>query len=155
MHHSEGSTWHDAVVALLATAVALGGALAHAFEHPTKIGMTREHCFIVQRAYDGWKQLAYVLAVELAGILAVIVLYRSQRAVFWAALTALGFLVTAQVIFWVWTYPANVATEQWTAQPANWEALRLQWEYSHLAGAAFQVLTMAALIVAVLQRTVR
>jgi hypothetical protein len=39
-------------IALLATALALGGALAHALELPNKISMSREHYFIVQRAYD-------------------------------------------------------------------------------------------------------
>lgn len=34
-------------VALLATALALGAELAHALELPNKIGMSREHYFIV------------------------------------------------------------------------------------------------------------
>ena len=45
-------------------------------------------------------------------------------------------------IFFVWTYPANQATQNWTAAPANWTALRAQWEDAHAAGA---VLTFAAL----------
>jgi hypothetical protein len=61
-------------------------------------------------------------------------------------------LALAQAVFWVWTFPANIATENWTIAPPNWEALRAQWEYSHLAGAGFQVLTMCALIVAALAR---
>ena len=40
----------------------------------------------------------------------------------------------------------------WTQPPANWEPLRAQWEYSHLAGAGFQTLAMVALIIAVLRR---
>jgi hypothetical protein len=32
------------------------------------------------------------------------------------------------------------------------EALRAQWEYSHLAGAGFQTVAMIALIIAVLSR---
>lgn len=41
-------------VALLSTALALGGALAHLFELPTKMSLPREHYFIVQTIYRGW-----------------------------------------------------------------------------------------------------
>jgi hypothetical protein len=139
-------------VALFATALALGAALAHALELPNKIGMTREEYFVVQQVYAGWNQLAYVLAIQLIGILAVLSLHRNEPRVLWPAGVALAGLVAAQIIFWVWTFPANRSTSNWTLQPANWEILRNQWEYSHLAGAAFQTLAMVALIVAVLRR---
>jgi hypothetical protein len=51
-------------------------------------------------------------------------------------------LAATLVIFFAWTYPANVATANWTAAPANWAELRTQWEYSHAANA---VITFAAL----------
>jgi hypothetical protein len=140
------------LVALIATALAMGGALAHALEMPNKIDMSREHYFIVQRIYDGWNRLAYLLLVQLLGMLAVIWLYRSEPRVLWPAVAALACLVAAQAVFWIWTFPANQATANWTTQPANWQRLRLDWEYSHLAGAAFQTLAMASLVVAVLQR---
>lgn len=139
-------------VALLATSLAMGGALAHALELPNKIGLDREHYFIVQRNYDGWNRLAYLLVIEVLAIVAVIVLFWAQPAVRWFALAALAFLVTAQLLFWVFTYPANAATRNWTTIPDNWNALRAQWEYSHLAGAGLQVLTMSALVLAVLAR---
>jgi hypothetical protein len=72
--------------------------------------------------------------------------------VLWPAAIALAAFIAAQAVFWIWTFPANVATDQWTSQPENWETLRRQWEYSHLAGAAFQTLAMVALVVAVLWR---
>jgi hypothetical protein len=154
MNRSQSSTLQDVTffVALLATALALGGALAHALELPNKIGMSREHYFIVQRAYDGWNRLAYLLAVQLFGIIAVIGLYRAEPRVWWPATAALAALVAAQAIFWIWTFPANQATNNWTSQPQNWEILRRNWEYSHLAGAAFQILAMTSLILAVLRR---
>jgi hypothetical protein len=145
---------HDAAffVAILATALALGGALAHAFELFNKIDMSREQYFTVQRIYDGWNQLAFVLAVELVGILAVLILYRKDSRVVWPAAVALGSLIAAQAIFWIWTFPANQATGNWTMQPDSWRSLRWSWEFSHLAGAGFQMLAMAALIIAVLRR---
>lgn len=141
-----------AFVALMATAVALGGALAHALEFPNKIAMSRDHYFIVQRAYDGWNQLAYVLAIELLSMLGVAWVYWDQPRVVFPTLVAIGALLAAQAIFWVWTFPANQLTGNWTVAPENWSALRSRWEYSHLGGAGFQVLAMAALIVAILRR---
>ena len=144
----------DAVffVALLATALALGAALAHALELPNKIGMSRESYFVVQNIYRGWNRLGYLLAVELIGMLAVVILYRRERSVRRPALVAVACLIAAQDVFWTLTFPANVATSNWTIAPANWETLRQQWEYSHLAGAVLQTLAMATLIVAVLAR---
>jgi hypothetical protein len=154
VHRGESSLLHDAAffVSLLATAFALGAALAHTLELPNKIVMSREHYFIMQRAYDGWFQLAYLLAVQLVGILAVILLYRAELRVLLPALIALSCLVAAQAVFWIWTYPANQATGNWTVQPENWQLLRRNWEYSHLAGAVFQALAMGALIIGVLRR---
>jgi hypothetical protein len=50
-------------------------------------------------------------------------------------------------IFFAGTYPANVATQNWSVVPANWEALRTQWEYSHAvnAGLTFLSLCLTAL----------
>ena len=62
-------------VALMATALALGGALAHALELPNKIGMSREDYFIAQQLYAGWNRLAFLLAIQAAGMLALIVIY--------------------------------------------------------------------------------
>ncbi|HCK81344.1 MAG TPA: DUF1772 domain-containing protein [Candidatus Competibacteraceae bacterium] len=139
-------------VALLATALALGDALAHLFELPNKIDLPREHYFIVQGIYRGWAQLAYVLAVQFLAILAAIILARHRPRVRWLAVAALLGLIAAQAVFWAYTQPANAATANWTLQPANWEALRRQWEYSHAAGAIFQLLSMGALIGAALAR---
>jgi hypothetical protein len=139
-------------VALMASALAMAAALAHALELPNKIGLSADAYFTVQAIYQGWNRLAYLLAVELISILGVVYLYRGEARVRRPAIWALVCLVAAQVCFWLWTFPANVATDNWTTRPDNWEALRTQWEYSHLAGAAFQVLVVAALIVAVLRR---
>jgi len=139
-------------IALLATALALAAALAHALELPNKLGMAREGYFIVQHAYEGWNRLAYLVGIELAAMLAVIWLYRVERRVLWWALAALVCLVASQAIFWTWTFPANQATSNWTTQPENWKRLRYEWEFSHLFGALFQSFAMTALIIAVLRR---
>lgn len=139
-------------VALLATALALGAALAHVFELPNKIGLPGDEYFIVQQVYRGWNRLGFVLLVQLIGIVTAAVLSRRRPRVALAAALAAVFLICAQAVFWIFTYPANVATENWTAMPENWEALRRQWEYSHAVGALFQLLAMCALVVALLAR---
>lgn len=138
--------------ALLATAVALGGALAHAFEFPNKINLPGNEYFIVQKTYRGWNLLAFILLVELVSMIALTVLYRKEPRVRWPVSTAIFCLLSAQVVFWLYTYPANVATANWTVIPGNWEELRYQWEYSHLAGAVLQLVAMSSLIVAALSR---
>jgi hypothetical protein len=139
-------------ITLMATALALGAALTHALELPNKIDLSREDYFTVQRIYDGWNRLAFLLSVEVTGMLALIVIHWREPAVLRPVAVALACFVAAQAVFWIWTFPANVATEQWTMQPENWEQLRAQWEDSHLAGAVFQSGAMAALVVAVLRR---
>jgi hypothetical protein len=146
---------HDAIffVALLSTALALGAALAHALELPNKIAMSRDAYFTVQSIYAGWNRLGLLLAVELASILGLLAVSRRHPRVWWPTLAALVCLVGAQAAFWLFTFPANAATSNWTLVPEEWESLRRRWEYSHLAGAGFQVLAMSALIVAALART--
>jgi hypothetical protein len=139
-------------VALLTTALALGGALAHALELPNKMAMTRDDYFVAQQIYRGWNQLAYLLAVQLTALIAVTVRFWNRPRVVWPTLAAIGGLVAAQLVFWVWTFPTNAATDSWTLVPDNWQTLRAQWEYSHLAGAACQLFAMGALIVAALAR---
>lgn len=139
-------------IAMLATAIALGGALAHVFALPNKIDLNRDAYFTVQQIYAGWSRFGYVLAVQFSAIVAVMVLSRNDRRVFWLAGVALVGLLAAQTVFWMLTQPANAWTENWTRQPDNWEELRTQWEYSHAAGALCQLTAMIALIVAALAR---
>lgn len=139
-------------IALLSTALAMGAALAHALELPNKIDVSRDAYFIVQRNYDGWNQLVYLLVIELVSLVALVVLAWNEPMVRWFAIAALAFIIAAQAVFWTYTYPANVATENWTSIPENWEELRATWEYSHLAGAVLQVLAVSAVAIAALAR---
>jgi len=43
-------------------------------------------------------------------MLAIIVMSRRQPRVFWPALLSVLCLTAAQIIFWTYTFPANVAT---------------------------------------------
>ena len=58
--------------------------------------------------------------------------------------------VWAQVVFWVFTWPANEATQNWTVAPADWMALRDQWEFSHMVGAVLNLVAVVALLLSLL-----
>src|SRR5262245_55021972 len=139
-------------IALMSSALALGAAAAHVFELPNKIGLTRDQYFAVQAIYAGWDRLAYLLAIQFLSVIVVVVMSRHDPRVLWSTVAALLSLTAAQVVFWAYTYPANVATDNWTTISQSWEILRRQWEYSHAAGAAFQAFAMGALIVASIAR---
>ena len=133
------------VVQFLATvliALALVPAAAHLAALPNKIDLPQDEYFIVQGIYRGWALFGIVLFGALAASLVLAILLRSASAAFWLALGAFLLIAATLAIFFIWTYPANQATQNWTAVPANWMALRTQWEDAHAAGA---VLTFAAL----------
>lgn len=136
--------------AAMATALALGPALAHLLELPNKIGLPKEAYFTVQQIYSGWNRLGVVLMLQLVSIVAVILLARDDRRLRILASLALLCLAGAQLLFWTFTFPANTATSNWTVQPDTWQALRNQWEYSHAGGALLQLAAMACLVLGAL-----
>lgn len=140
-------------LSLFLTALCLGPALAHLFELPNKLGLGRDDYFVVQQIYRGWAVLGVLVIATLAAIIALAWIARRLPGVLYWALTALVCLAAAQVVFWLFTYPANVATRNWTAAPENWPALRVQWEYSHAVGAILTVAALAALIASLVART--
>jgi hypothetical protein len=137
-------------LAFLFAVLSLGPALAHLLELPNKIGLPRDQYFTVQMIYNGWALLGIVIFGALLSMLALAIALRGERGpMIWAAVAFLC-IVGAQLIFWTYTYPANVATENWTQIPPNWEELRSQWEYSHAAGSIFTLASVLALVMSVL-----
>jgi hypothetical protein len=129
-------------LAVVLTALALVPSGAHLFALVNKISLGAEQYFIVQNIYRGWSLFGIVLVGALVANLALAVLLRGRRAPFAFALFACCGIVLALVTFFIWTYPANQATGNWTSIPDDWEQLRRQWEYSHAASA---VMTFAGL----------
>jgi hypothetical protein len=128
-------------LALVLTALALVPAGAHLFALPNKIGLAAEQYFIIQNIYRGWALFGIVLAGALVANLALAVLLRGTGVPFVLALVAFLCVAVSLTIFFVWTYPANQATSNWTTIPTEWAQLRKQWEYSHAANA---IVTFAA-----------
>jgi hypothetical protein len=82
---------------------------------------------------------------------------RNDRPVFKLSLSATLCLAATQVIFWMFTYPINVASNNWTVAPEAFEAARRQWEYSHAVNAVLTFLAFVAITLSVLsdEREVR
>lgn len=131
-------------LAIVLTALALLPGGAHLLSLPAKIAMPAEPYFVAQQVYRGWAWagMAIFLAI-FANFAAAFFTHGRRRRLSIAA----GVIVaTTLAVFFLWTYPANQATGNWTSVPENWERLRAQWEYSHAANAG---LTFMALLCSV------
>lgn len=138
------------LVAFAFVALALGPALAHLFALPNKIGLEEAQYFTVQQIYAGWALLGIVVFGALLSTLALAVALRRDRGPALWALVAFLCVAGTQLIFWSFTFPANQVTVNWTEIPADWQALRAQWEYSHAASAVLNLAAMMALVLSVL-----
>jgi heme/copper-type cytochrome/quinol oxidase subunit 1 len=137
-------------VAIVLTALALVPAGAHLFELLNKIGLSQQEYFVVQGIYRGWALFGIVLFGALGANLVLAILARRQRAPFRLALSAFLLVAATLVIFFIWTYPANQATSNWTVVPPNWQELRLQWEYAHATNAVLTFLALCAVTLSAL-----
>jgi hypothetical protein len=138
--------------AILATLASMAPGLAHLFELPHKLSLSREEYFTVQQIYAGWELFGIAILVQAVSL--AMLAWRSMREyyVFRPVLAALILMVLAQTLFWLFTFPANSITDNWTSMPADWDMLRRQWEYSHALGAACQLLCFCCLIGALFAR---
>ena len=82
-------------------------------------------------------------------------LVRKRRASFLFALGGAACVVAAHVMWWLFVFPVNNQMLHWTPQqlPADFSALRMQWEYAHGARAVLQILGLAALVLSILVET--
>jgi hypothetical protein len=137
-------------LAFIFVALALGAGLAHLYALPNKMVMDRDAYLAAQQVYRGWALLGVVVFGQILALLALAVLVRGRRLDFGLTFAALLCTLGAQAIFWAYTYPANQATSNWTMLPADWMALRSQWEYSHAAGAVLTFLAFVLLVLSAL-----
>lgn len=137
-------------LAIVSIAVAMAGGLAHAFEFSAKIILTRPEYLVVQQIYRGWSLLGVPIIIGLLCCLAIAYLVRRHRLCVALTLTAVVALGVQLANFFVFTQPVNRETANWTELPEDWESLRMQWEYSHLASAALFVIAFVALVLSVL-----
>lgn len=138
-------------LAVLLTALALVPGAAHLLELPHKLAMSGHDYLIVQAIYRGWWMLGFVLVAAFLANLIMALRSRDQTTPFLLALGATFAVAAALVIFFVWTYPVNVATANWTRLPEEWRAMRTQWEFSHAAGAGIMLLALCCSLLAALK----
>ncbi|MEQ8813948.1 MAG: hypothetical protein RLO51_00275 [Thalassobaculum sp.] len=130
------------IVAVLLTALAMVPSAAHLLEMPNKLALAQADYVTVQAVYRGWALLGAVLIAALTADIALAVSLRRDRRAGGLALLGGLLIASSLAIFFVWVFPANQATGNWTSVPANWKALRAHWEYGHAVNA---IVTFAAL----------
>jgi hypothetical protein len=134
-------------IVVLLTGLALVAPGAHMYEIVNKMALSEADYFAVQKIYNGWWMAGFLLPLSL---LANAVLGYSGKNVL--ALGAAALIMANLVIFYFFTYPVNVATENWTVMPDNWHALRRRWELSHAVNAGVTFAAFCLSIAAVLNR---
>ena len=140
------------LLALVFTALSLIPGGAHLFSLPNKIGMTEQHYFVAQSIYSGWWMMAFILIPAMLLNILLAYLLRSERPGFVPAAAACVCMAATLAVFFAWTYPANVATQNWTVVPGDWQTLRRQWEYSHAAGAVLNFAAFCLIALAIVTR---
>lgn len=137
-------------LSVLCVALVMAAGLAHVLELPHKMELSADDYLVVQQIYRGWSLLGIpaILGAVLTGILALLV--REQRAPFRYTLGAEICVVLGLAVFFVFTFPVNKETLDWTRLPEHWDALRRIWEYSHATGAALYFTAFVLLILSLL-----
>src|SRR5262245_22754139 len=131
------------LIAIVSVAMCLVPGGAHFFELANKLSMSQPEYMTVQKIYAGWSLFGIAFIAALLITLMHTFMVRRDCTAFFLSLAAFLCLAATRGIFWLFTYPMNVASNNWTATPAAFEAARRQWEYSHAVNA---VLTFVALI---------
>ncbi|HYG19966.1 MAG TPA: hypothetical protein VD816_13605 [Ohtaekwangia sp.] len=135
---------------IVLVALALSASMAHLLALPNKIRLDREDYFVAQQLYRGWSLLGIVVIGALLSTLLLTILVRGQGTTFALTFTALLCLTGAQIVFWIFIFPANQQTDNWTHIPSHWEDLRRQWEYAHAAGAVLNFASFCLLALSLL-----
>lgn len=137
-------------LAMIFTALALVPAGAHLFTLPNKIHLAQTNYFVVQNIYRGWALFGIVLFGGLIATLAVAIIVRAQTTPSLLAVASLASQCIVLAIFFAFVYPTNVATNNWTVVPVNWEHLRWQWEIGHAVNAVIAFIAFCLLALSVL-----
>ena len=138
------------ILAIILTGLALVAPMAHLYELPHKIALSKAQYFMVQEIYRGWFLVGFLLPLALIANLTLTFLSRGESRLFAAA--AAGFIVVNLIIFLIWTQPVNRVTDNWAIQTENWQQLRRQWEYSHAVNAGVTLLAFVAVTIAALKQ---
>jgi hypothetical protein len=139
-------------IALLFTAITLSALMAHLLEMRIKMQLSKADYQTVQGIYSGWQWLGIF---ELGAILLTIIwaVFDRKSTVFPFLLSALICFALSIIIFFVFTFPTNQETLNWTSLPDNWAELRKIWEYSHAIRALLSLCGFSFLVLALLKKS--
>ena len=146
-----GVRWIE-FLAIIFTALALVPGGAHLFALPNKIGMSEEAYFVAQQVYAGWALFGIALFGALLSNLVFAIMLRGEYPAFRFALAGFLLIAATLVIFFVWTFPTNQATANWTEAPRDWQELRWHWEYSHAVNAVLTFIALCCVTLAALTK---
>lgn len=135
-------------LAVIITGLSLIAPAAHVFELLNKIGLPRAEYFTVQQIYNGWWIVGLLLPLAFLTNVGNAISLRGNKTGMVLSIAAAALIALNLIIFILFTQPANAATQNWTVQPENWEALRVQWEYSHAINAAVNFLAFCCAVFA-------
>jgi hypothetical protein len=136
---------------LFFTGILLAASLSHLFALPNKINLSANEYLVAQHSYRGWALLGIAVILAIISVFVQLLLIKKQYPGFGFSLGALIMLLVSQVLFWMFTFPANQQTKNWTVLPDNWQQLRLKWEYSHAVGAILDLVAFFFLILSALK----
>jgi hypothetical protein len=137
-------------ISLFFTALALCPYVAHLMSFPNKMEMTKGEYFIAQQVYSGWSYSSILIFLSFASTIVLCILAKDHDRVLRFSLGAAFCIGMSLMVFFVFTFPANEITRNWTSLPQSWEDLRIQWEYSHAFNAGLYIGAQALLIMSVL-----
>lgn len=140
------------VLLILCLGLVLIPAGAHLFELPAKMAMAPEAYMATQSIYAGWALFGIPIYLSLLVLAVEAYAAGPNRMARFLFLLALALILLTQVIFWLYTFPMNALTRNWTQVPPDINAARRQWEYSHAGNA---LLTFAAYLAGMLGLLVR
>ncbi|MBI4724373.1 MAG: DUF1772 domain-containing protein [Rhodomicrobium sp.] len=129
--------------ALVLTAIALIPGGAHVFERSAKMALGREDYFVVQGIYRGWAWFGAVIIAALISCAALAAISKGRDRIL--SLFAAIMIAFSLAIFFAFVFPANQATQNWTAIPQDWRDWRFQWEWGHAAAAVCTFLAFVTL----------
>ena len=156
------------ILTLLAVAVTMALALAHALELPGKMRLSKEAYYTVQPIYyPGFTFAGFAEPFGLLLTILLLVVTPLGTVNFWLTLAALAGLIAVQAVYWLFTHPVNkfwlqdeklsragssffsFAANAEQSPPAAWTELRDRWEYSHVARAVLACASFSALAIAI------
>ena len=138
-------------ITILFAVITLCALIAHLLELPGKINLSKENYLVVQSIYQGWSWLGIFEIGAVLFTMTWTIVDNRKKKIFPLLLTALLCFMVSIAIFFIFTYPANKATLNWTQLPDDWQILQKNWEYSHAARAILNLVGFSFLIVTLLK----